>query len=1023
MRCPVFPVALTAVVALGCGAAVATDWTSRLVSHAVSGDTADGLSRGVALSGGDGRYVALASRATNLVAGVDDRNRDNDVYLVDRQGGQKILVSHAAGQAAKSANAASTPVALSADGNVVLFESSATDLVAGGSDGNLAVDVYVYDRTTAALSLVSHAVGSPVTAANGESRAQSISADGRYVVYQSLASNLVAGTDSNGVKDEFLYDRSTGTSTLVSHALGAPNQAADKEVGYYAQISADGRYVVYTSFASNLFASSSANAGYASILYDRQANSNRLLAGPGCSATVPPASTTNTDSFVAGISADGQRILMNSLLPLVGTGNGNWGVYLIEPATQTCRLLSHTRDDATAVASGTSFGNALTPDGHWALFHSDAANLIPGVTDTNQRYDLFLADTSTGALTLVSHQPGLPTVAGPLASSTGAISDDGSLVVLDGQPGTGAVPYQIRTVWSQTLLFRRSTGEVSLVSHAPGRPLATGDDAAIPVAISGDGSAVLFDSRATDVAAATVDGNASFDTWIYRPADDTESLVTRAAVPTVSPGSAESYGVLIDRDGDAVAFTSAAQNLLADTRDGPMRCRGIYAGNLLNDSVTLVSRRLESPTLPPCGDTFLSKMSDDGDSIGYRTNADTVLPGVTDFNDDYDLFSFRRSTQQSTLLSRSYGSSASTNACCAGLLGFSASGHFALLSGISDMIGANRFVGVQALLFNYGGPIATLESLSYDLSGTSPSSSSYPVAISAEAERVLFNSAATDVVANVVDSNNADDVFVRDRGTATTTLVSRVSGGGNATGNGASDAVALSRNGRYVLLRSRATNLTSVSDGNGGDDLYVADLASPGTFRLVSHAVGTATITANAPSTGIAISADGQKVLFQSAATNLVSAAAQNGQTNVFLHDLASGQNTLVSRGGSGGVAGNGSAAAAGLSADGLRVLYSTASTDVIVGLVDTNTADDCYVFDVADGSTRLISHRYDSLVTTADAGCFSPALAQGGTRVGFVSAASDLVGNLALTTSPLTSQVYVSEYGPTVTLFSSGFE
>ncbi len=189
---------------------------------------------------GDGNLVAFHSYANNLVAG--DSMAQTDVFLHDRSANTTIRLSVVGGT---EGNNASTYPVVSEDGSVVVFQSLATNLVPGDTNGR--ADVYLYDVGTHALSLISRAQDG-VTLGNLTSVQPTVSANGRYVAYQSSASNLVPG-DSNNVTDIFVYDRSTGTLTLASvNDAGMIGNSASSD----ARISDDGRYVTFHSNARNL---------------------------------------------------------------------------------------------------------------------------------------------------------------------------------------------------------------------------------------------------------------------------------------------------------------------------------------------------------------------------------------------------------------------------------------------------------------------------------------------------------------------------------------------------------------------------------------------------------------------------------------------------------------------------------------------------------------------------------------------------------------------------------------------------
>ena len=143
-------------------------------------------------------------------------------------------------------NGASEAPTISADGRWVAFDSWASNLVLGDTNGD--ADVFIYDRQAGTTTRVS--VGSGGTQANDASGASAMSADGRWVAFRSVANNLGPG-DTNVWSDVFVHDRQTGTTTRVSVGPGGlqPNGFSDFPV-----ISADGRWVGFESFANNLVA-------------------------------------------------------------------------------------------------------------------------------------------------------------------------------------------------------------------------------------------------------------------------------------------------------------------------------------------------------------------------------------------------------------------------------------------------------------------------------------------------------------------------------------------------------------------------------------------------------------------------------------------------------------------------------------------------------------------------------------------------------------------------------------------------
>ena len=199
----------------------------------LAGVPANGMSTDPAINLG-GRFVAFSSTASNLVTG--DTNGKQDVFVRDRNTGTTERVS--VSSAEKQGDGDSAWAAISADGRFVAFHSYAADLVAG--DTNHDADVFVRDRTTGTTTRVS--VTSTGRQANtGSGSPLDISADGRFVAFDSEATNLVA-RDTNGARDVFVRDRTTGTTERIS-VIGS---GAQWDTGsYVGAISADGRIVTF----------------------------------------------------------------------------------------------------------------------------------------------------------------------------------------------------------------------------------------------------------------------------------------------------------------------------------------------------------------------------------------------------------------------------------------------------------------------------------------------------------------------------------------------------------------------------------------------------------------------------------------------------------------------------------------------------------------------------------------------------------------------------------------------------------
>jgi len=215
------------------------------VSMSTAGDQAVGGSSSRGAVSADGRYVAFQSNATNLVAG--DTNGLRDIFVHDCINGETIRVNvSTAGD--QSVDGDSDRPVISSDGRYIAFQSTATNLVAGDTNG--LTDIFVHDRQTGETTRVNVSTAGD-QATGGISEKAIMSWDGRYVGFHSSATNLVAG-DTNGWRDIFVHDRQTGETTRVNVST-AGNQATGG-ISEYPTMSPDGRYVAWQSDATNLVA-------------------------------------------------------------------------------------------------------------------------------------------------------------------------------------------------------------------------------------------------------------------------------------------------------------------------------------------------------------------------------------------------------------------------------------------------------------------------------------------------------------------------------------------------------------------------------------------------------------------------------------------------------------------------------------------------------------------------------------------------------------------------------------------------
>jgi Tol biopolymer transport system component len=406
------------------------------------------------------------------------------------------LVSRATGAAGAKGNDESFGPTLSADGRFIAFGSAATNL--DPDDGDATFDVFVRDLEAGTTTLASRAAGAAGAKGNGFSFFSALSADGRFVAFMSDASNLHPD-DPDGSDDVFVRDLQASTTTLVSRATGATG-AKSNGLADFPAVSADGRFVAFTSNATNLH---------------------------------PDDTDTTGDVFVRDLQAS------------------------------TTTLVSRATGASGAKANDGSFDPTISADGRFVAFGSAATNLDPD--DGDATFDVFVRDLVAGTTTLVSRAAGASGAKGNFGSGASAVSSDGRFVAftsaatnLDPDDGDTTEDVFVRDlVASTTTLVSRATG----ASGAKGN----GASEAFP-AVSADGRFVAFNSTATNLH--PDDPDATFDVFVRDLQTQTTTVVSRAAGAAGAKGNSFSLSPAVSADGRFVAFVSFATNLHPDDTDG-----------------------------------------------------------------------------------------------------------------------------------------------------------------------------------------------------------------------------------------------------------------------------------------------------------------------------------------------------------------------------------------------------------------------------------------------------------------------
>ncbi len=842
------------------------DTTSRVSEGRLDPDERSGdFEDGIAVSG-DGRFVAFQSAATNLVSG--DANATDDIFVLDRITNETTRVS-VTSAGVEAAGDSSDP-AISSDGRFVAFVSEAA---LDAADANVERDIYVHDRLDG--TTVRASVSSAGIEANERSVNPSISGDGRYVVFESRADNLVAG-DANATFDIFLRDLVAGTTTRVSVTDAGAEANGGSEDPW---ISRDGTQVSFTSGASNL---TGADANPARDVFVRD-----LVAGTTVLVSLSSAGVQgNRQSIRAKLSADGRFVAFNSdadnLAP--GTSSDFTSVYVHDRDRDGDGVFDEQAEpggistvQVDVASDGTpgndfSFEVAISDDGRYVGFQSVSTNLVPD--DTNGRSDIFLHDRD--------------------ADEDGSYDEPGGIEVrrvsVDGFGAEG-------DGW---------------VEEA--------------VALDGEGRHVAFVSSSTNLDPS--DGNSVPDVFLH---DAWSGGTGRASfVQTEANDMSEEFDDL-SPDGRFVVFECDADNLvpgdanmerdvfLFDREPGTMERISVNAGGAGGN-----------------GFSFHGTTSDDGAYVAFGSAADNLDAAPDDNNAD-DAFLRDRAANTTELVSLSYDENqANQGIVTASRVVISGDGLSVAFESESTNLVPQPDDNEAADIFVRDLAGATTVRVSVDSSGNESNDTSFQISLSADGRHVAFTSAATNLVAG--DTNNATDVFVHDRDTGATVRVSIPDGGGQ--GDGGSFVPDLSEDGRYVTFVSNATNLVP-GDTNAVADVFVhdRDADEDGIFDEQGDPNATSTEIVSVNDAGqigddgsdfwTAIGADGRFVVFLSFATNLSAEPDANAVRDVFLRDRLNGTTERVSVSTEGSEANNGSLRAF-VSRDGRVVVFDADATNLV---------------------------------------------------------------------------------------------
>ena len=384
---------------------------------------------------------------------------------------------------------------------------------------------------------------------NNHSDSPSISADGRFVAFTSYATNLVPD-DTNDVQDVFVHDRQTGQTTRVSVAS---NGAQADKLSTAPSISADGRFVAFMSNATN-FAFGTSGLGDI-FVHDRLLGVTELVS-IGADVLL-----NNKGSADPSISGDGRYVTFNAYVTeespgVPGTYTWISAIIVRDRLTmQTSRITPIYEWKINEPYWENSFTPKISANGRYVTFTSALHRVVPN--DTNEAEDIFVYDMQTELTTRVSVASGGAQANSDSASP--AISSDGQLIAFMSAASnlvtgdTNGIP--------DIFVHDRGTGETRRVSVAADGTQTSGQaaDSRLP-SISADGRYVAFQTNAGNLV--PVDTNNALDVFLTDLQSGDIRIVSNAFDGT--QGDNQSMAASVSADGSLVAFGSSAHNLVAD---------------------------------------------------------------------------------------------------------------------------------------------------------------------------------------------------------------------------------------------------------------------------------------------------------------------------------------------------------------------------------------------------------------------------------------------------------------------------
>ncbi len=793
----------------------------------------------------DGRFVVFESDASDLVT--NDFNESGDIFVRDVLSGTTRLVSvNRTGSGSGNGNS-SNPV-ITPDGRYVAFVSEASDLVAGDENG--IPDIFVRDMQTEETILISVGAQGGTSGVIRGSDAPAITPDGRFVAFTSAASNLVANAVSAG-QEIYVRDLVANQTLWASQNASANTQRA----AYNVSISDDGKYVAFKFYTGKTFQI------YRGSLLDQTV---ALV----CTNAVGTGSVVS-DDYGPIMTSDGRYLVYSEY----GSDQSLHSIWLWDGQTQT-KTLASVSLSGQPLEAGICDSPAVTPDGRYVAFLSNATNLV--ANPVNGEFQAYVRDLQSGVTTLASADPA-GAASGSIDGSLPSLSADGRFLLFDSRSGS-LCPEDLNEC-SDVLLRDLSVPVTELVSRAA-LSMPTGDAYADSIignqAMDASGRYLVFTSESGDLAPG--DTNKASDIFVCDLQVGSNTLVSINQAGTGS-GNGASSGASISANGRYVVFTSFAGDLVPnDTNE----LTDIFVRDLETGATRLVSARAtgESPT----STSHDASISADGRYVAYLSSySDTQVTGSAAKTHGNALLRDLVTGTTRLIVANTYPTSLQISPDGRYVSFFqtiSSAGN--KLSVFDAQTGLIQLLGTRVVANSFSGDGTKLVYIDYlnltnylvvvDLAqgtnvtmalGPGNSSRSQALSVGSDGRWATVSIRVPDVGPG---TNQIENVCLCDIRNANLVLAS-VNQTGTAGGNGASIRPRLSSDGRYVAFRGTASDLVA-NDVNGLSDVFLFDHLT-GNTSLLSHGKDGVS-GANGFSLGVAIAPDAKRVVFTSAASNLV---------------------------------------------------------------------------------------------------------------------------------------------------------